>query len=222
MSFLSKCIQSSMFGTAMKVTGTIVLVSGAFCLLVWLVRQPRVLITHFQLNDMLIDKIIHYQPFLEIAAGNGLNAARLREKGADIISYDIEGTKLADTEIATDTTRVMYGKNGEFEHEYPDRTLLILCGHCINDSIRKYTGQTIVVGGYYLPESKTQYGSTVYRVGRNQWEPIKQVKNNTWLMPESDWMEEQGWDCIDTVTTNNCTEEHYQRDFIIKVYRRRV
>lgn len=200
------------------VLGGILVVSYCFYKIITMPSTPMV--THFQLNDAFIDRILKYQPFVEACAGNGKNAQKLKAKGADIISYDIIGTKVTDytvEQLDEQPVRVHYGKNGDFEDKYPDRILLIFCGYSIEDSISKYTGKTVIIGGYYLPESRVNFGRTEYRVDQYRW---RYFKYNNYLLPEPEWMEANGWTCIDTMTTNNSTPERYTRDFIIKIYER--
>jgi hypothetical protein len=214
----------------LAVTGGVI----SFIILLYKLLPPysKQSITHFQLNEMMINKIIKYQPFVEGCAGNGFNAQKLRERGTDIISFDIEPDSEIPYDIPTDNKliehRVQCGAAGTFEHLHSDRTLLILCGYSVEKSIVNYHGDTIIIGGYYFPESREGYNNKMlYRLGYDRWQHFEY---NNYLLPKPDWIEENGWSCIETIVTDNCIQSgqsgqsgqnyQYARDFIVRIYKR--
>lgn len=154
--------------------------------------------TFFKLNNNIIEIISRHQPILEVCAGNGSNAKRLWDHGIDILAFD--GMPYL---VPQQPNLVTAGWNGTFEDKYPGHTLLILCGGGIKDSISKYTGQKVILGGYYNPE--TQKSS---------------------LTCHTEWMVKQKWVLIDqAINVTGCKTHHdsgqeYSEGFIINVYQR--
>lgn len=172
--------------------------------------------TYFKLSKDALDELTKHGPLLEACAGGGKNSKLLRERGVDIISYDL---------YAHENNDIIEGMNGTFEHNYPDRTLCIFCGQNSIASILNYKGKKLIIGGYLKPDLQNNI--------------FMDLESNTELTnlyevdmrPDNTWLEKNGWKAIKTLIwkcplqyeniDNTQQYEQYQKStlsFMMRIY----
>lgn len=169
-----------------------------------IVVRPR---KYIYATDEILDWLLPHGPFLEVAAGGGWLAQQLNLKGVDIIAFDrnVHENSYFNVQIRL---------NGEIEDQYPDRTLLITAGFDVAISVRKYTGNKIILGGYRFEEVWNDDGTK--RMCGSSSKYLE--KNNVDIRPCHEFMEEHGWIKIDEKECINSKYKYRGLHYIYRIY----
>jgi len=134
---------------------------------------------------------------LEVSAGGGSNAKRLRDKGIDTVAFDM---------IEADGVR--YGINGTFEEKFPDRALLACSAYDAEKSVKRFTGKVVILGGnlFEVTAEESNYDIVGDVSQLNVVEPVKALeikhcKKEAYgdltyaigMRPDYQWMVGNGW-----------------------------
>jgi hypothetical protein len=92
------------------------------------------------LSSEIIQYIVDQKsPIIETCAGSGENTVKLREQGVVVYSYDIHSI----------SNVVSYGLCGTVENKHPDANILLICsGFDTERSVKNFTGNIVIIGGY--------------------------------------------------------------------------